>query len=118
MKETKREKAKLEKELMLAGKKAASEQKTLKTLCSQKDKTISELRRKVELTETSDVTARRPRWRLRSRSKRRIEEGGGAAVENDDYGLAKNLLAAEDTPEGRAECAKRLPISPRTKRRG
>ena len=111
LKETKREKAKLEKELALAGKKAASEQKTLKTLCSQKDKTISELRRKVaELTETSDVTARMAAMAAEIEElKRRIEEGGGAAVENDDYeAFAKNLLAAEDTPEGRAERAKRF----------
>ena len=63
-----------------------------------------------ELTETSDVTARMAAMAAEIEElKRRIEEGGGAAVENDDYeAFAKNLLAAEDTPEGRAERAKRF----------
>ena len=74
-----------------------------------------------ELTETSDVTARMAAMAAEIEElKRRIEEGGGAAVENDDYeAFAKNLLAAEDTPEGGAERARSdSPISPRTKRRG
>lgn len=111
LRETKRGAAKLEKELALAGKKAAAEQKTLKTLCSQKDKTISELRRKVaELTETSDVTARMAAMAAEVEElKRRIEEGGGATVDNDDYeAFAKTLLAADDTPEAKAERAKRF----------